>query len=256
MKVIDLLTTPGIHEQHVRKRFGERASVASEQQIFSSPLVLLAFSNRSGSNLLGDYLRSAGLSGFHEQLNYPTIIETANRENLNSLQDYIKFVAGGSNLFGMKASTDQISMALRLNIANMFGGLKVVHIIRTDAIGQAISFSIADQTKQWTSAQAALPGVEPHFRYDDISRRLNSALAHRVAVPFLCQLFNIPYLSIFYESLVADPHAVMQKIGKFLGRDLSGWQPPTPTISKQANELNDQFKRKFADSLRKKVLKT
>lgn len=255
MKVIDLLTTPGVHEQHVRKYFGERAFFTSGQQVFAGPLVLLAFSNRSGSNLLGDYLRSAGFPGFHEQLNYPTILTTADREQLHSFPDYIKFAARGSSLFGVKASTDQIAMALRLNIANMFSGIKVIHIVRTDAIGQAISFSIADQTKQWTSEQAALPGVEPRFRYDDISRRLNSALAHRIAVPFLCQLFSIPYLCVFYEGLIANPHQVMQKIGEFLGHDLTQWTPPAPTISKQANELNDQFKRQFAEALRKKVLK-
>jgi len=255
MKIFELLTTRGVHEKYIRERFKDKACFDLSQPVFSNPLILLAFSNRSGSNLLGQYLRSAGFKGFREQLNYPGILRTTERENLTSFPDYIKFIAKGDKPFGTKASTDQLAMILRLNIANMFNGLKVIHIIRTDSIQQAISYSIADQTKQWTSEQQALPGVEPQFHYEDIAKRTNNALINRASVPFLCKVFNLPYLGIFYEGLIADPYAVMQKIGNFLDHDLSDWEAPQKTILKQSNQLNQQFKRQFLDTLREKILK-
>ena len=54
--ISDALSAQGPHESRVRALFPDAFAFAGERPVFSKPLCILAFTNRSGSNLLADYL--------------------------------------------------------------------------------------------------------------------------------------------------------------------------------------------------------
>ena len=86
MDILKILKTPGVHENTVRALFhGHQIHFDGDVPEFENPLVLLGFMNRSGSNLLGIYLRDVpGFSGFSEDLNSVTIQNQCKLKNLNA----------------------------------------------------------------------------------------------------------------------------------------------------------------------------
>jgi len=252
MKLPKLLETSGVHEQKVRELFdGSRLHFDGGAPEFETPLVLLGFFNRSGSNLLGNYLRDLrGFSGFGEHLNWTVIQNTCKRKELTSFPDYFRSAqqvrARGHN-HGYKASWDQLLMLRRFGIDRMYQGIKLIHITRGDLVGQAISLVIAKQTAQWTSEQTGKEGVEPQYDAGQISTAMQACCEAEMRMKLVSEMLGLDRLQVSYEDLVATPDRVMQRIGGFLGHDLSGWQPGEVGIRRQASELNDQWRARYLD---------
>lgn len=247
MTTLDRLARPGIHETRILEQFGERALWRGRNPMFNHPLYLLAFVNRSGSNLLAEYLRTAPpFAGFHEHLNHDTVARLAVQLGATSFPDYLRLLGetfgSPGRIFGYKASWDQAAMLFRFGIHRMYRGVRVIHILRNDTLGQAISFHIAAATRQWTSAQEATVSTNVTFHGPGISELIDSIHFGNQAIEELAHLFNIPRLRLLYEELVNDPKAVITRIGRFSGHDLSTWKPVQPSIRRQASELNDDLR--------------
>ena len=249
MDLINHLAIRGTHEAKIRELFPAKLKYEADEPVFNTPLCLIAFSNRSGSNLLADYLRSTGkMAGFFEQLNHETVVNTSRKIGARTFPEYIKTLAGDSDgkIFGFKASWDQIAMLLRARIDRMFSGVRIIHIRRRDVLAQAVSFSIADTTKQWTSRQKPGEAACVSFNYDDISGRISGSMLANAAISYLCDLFELPCLEIAYEDLIQDPQFEILKVGAFLDLQFDGWRPVEPSIKRQFGEMNrtmiDQFK--------------
>ena len=225
---------------------------------------MLAFHNRSGSNLLAESLRSTPhFTGFGEQLIDTKIESISQRWKLKSFPDYVQRVSkvaekaqqpgGPMPCHGFKASWAQLIMLLRFRIDRMYPSVRVIHLTRDDKVGQAVSHSIAFQTKQWTSS-AGQAVKEPEFNGNQIEAVLRAIVHSEQVIPLVCSITDIPRHGVTYEQLVADPVAVMAGIGSFIGKDLSGWTPAESSLRKQRTALNDEFREKFlayyADRLR------
>lgn len=61
-------------------------------------------------------------------------------------------------------------MLLRFNIPAIYPGVRVIHIVRSSAFEQAVSFSIADQTNLWISKYIP-DGSEASYSFQDIAFR-------------------------------------------------------------------------------------
>ena len=252
MKLPKLLETPGVHEQKVRELFdGPKLHFEGDAPEFETPLVLLGFFNRSGSNLLGNYLRNLpGFSGFGEHLNWTVIQNTCKRKEVASFPDYFRSAQQArarGHSHGYKASWDQLLMLRRFGIDRMYQGVKLIHIVRGDLVGQAISLVIARQTAQWTSEQTGKEGIEPQYDADQISTAMQACCEAEMRMKLVCEMLGLDRLQVSYEDLVAAPETVMQRIGGFLGHDLSDWQPGEVGIRRQASELNDQWRARYLD---------
>ena len=67
--ITDALAEQGPHESKIRALFPDAFAWQGPEPLFSKPLYVLAFTNRSGSNLLADYLLQTGrFRGFGEAL--------------------------------------------------------------------------------------------------------------------------------------------------------------------------------------------
>lgn len=258
MQLLKRLAKPRKHEKMVRALFGDDCLYKGSEPQFPFPLYLLAFSNRSGSNLLASYLRRTGLfSGFHEQLRHGSVKQLASDLGAKSFPDFFqKIMARDRNdaIYGFKASWDQILLLLRCRIHLMYRGIRVIHIVRKDVIGQSVSFSIAHQTQRWSSRQTGKPNVVPEFKFENIEKKIDGFFASENAVALLCTLFDLPRLEVTYEALTEHPRETMLRIGEFSGVDLSSWQPPERTISKQADQLNANFVSQFVERAKSDLL--
>lgn len=250
------LSRPGAHEARLRELFGGAMTYTADAPVFDHPLYVLGFTNRSGSNLLGEYLRGTSrFRGFQEQLNHPAVEGRAAELGLTSFPAYVEAVASRGRRqfpFGIKASSTQLSMLLRCRIDRMFSGLRLIHILREDVVAQAVSFSIAFQTKTWTSLQEN-GGAEAAYDYDDIMRRLSGFTSANALMAHQAALFDIPCLQVTYEALTDDPAPVMHAIGRFAGVDLDDWQPGETRLKKQATDLNARFKERFERESRERL---
>ena len=255
------LGTPGVHEKKIRSIFKKKMVFDGDAPVFEHPLYLLAFANRSGSNLLADYLRNtAYFGGFHEQLNYNAIEKQAEAGSCTSLPDTIRYMStarlGGASAWGFKASWDQIMMLYRARIDKMYPSVKIIHSTRHDIVSQAVSYLIASQTKKWSSKLEGNPEVEPKYDYKLITNLAESCALSEQRVRMIATMFGAGYVNIGYDPLVRRPQAIMKRIGVFAGIDLADWTPHKPSISKQASAVNTEFYERYLADRRAELLKT
>ena len=118
---LEILSRPGGHERRLRALYGEDAAYLETGPVFDKPLVIVGFTNRSGSNLLVDYVRQAGrANGGGEYLN-GDVLETLHAQHgFKRFPGYLLFLyktqcKPGQSLM-LKASWDQLAMLVRLNI--------------------------------------------------------------------------------------------------------------------------------------------
>ncbi|WP_164876114.1 Stf0 family sulfotransferase [Falsirhodobacter deserti] len=258
MDLMKFISQGGIHEKEIRRHFGDRAIFTGDRPVFDHPLYLLAFSNRSGSNLLADHLRSTPVfSGFYEQLNHSTVLQQAEQWNAGTFPDLIRIgsevLSEGKPIHGFKASWDQILMLHRFRIPAMYDGVKIIHITRDDVLGQAVSYQIAHQTKRWTSMQRG-EDVKPVYDKAQISHLIGAAQMSANAIQMLCTIFEMPRIEVTYEEIVARPRKAVLRIGKLLDLDLQDWKSRKPTIARQADAINDSFRARYLAEARTHLL--
>ncbi len=254
---LDHLSNRGVHELKIANTFHGRVTYDGPP-VFPYPLVLLAFSNRSGSNLLAGYLRNTRrFAGCGEHLNHDGVERIAPEFGAETFPDFIRaFEAarrGDAAILGFKASSHQIAMLLRWRIDTMYQGVRIIHIVREDALAQGISFSIAAQTRQWSSAQKN-EGIVPDYDFDDISARVDGALVSGNAIALLASVFELPYLRVSYDDLVRDPATAVRSVAAFCDVDVGAWKPGRAPIEKQATELNDAFGVRYRAEARSRIL--
>ncbi len=250
------LKTKDLNAAKIRKIFKNKVRYGGPA-IVNGPLLLLAFTNRSGSNLLADRLCSTGhFSGFRESLNHPNVSRQKAELGSETFPDHIAKLHHALSVEGttpgFKASWGQLAMLLRWNIPAMFDSIRILHIRRHDVLDQAISFSIAHQTQQWSSRQRSKGPAK--YNYKKISTILNNINKANNSIASICSIFSLERIPIFYEDLVADPEAEVKRIAATLGFDASDWIPSAPKIDKQANELNLEFRERFAAEARATLL--
>lgn len=237
------------HKAPIENHFANQVLFEGVEKIFSRPLIILAFTNRSGSNLLAEFLRQTSLvAGLGEYLNSETVIKKSIQNNISSFPEYLRHLvlklSHEGQFFGVKASAEQLKFLSDWNIESMFSRTIVVHIHRDDILNQAISHWIARQTGQWTSLQNK-KSIPIEFNGSKIMKIVSDITEENNAIHFHCARNKINYLSVSYQEVMADPKAVVKRIFISEQIDLLDWHPAKPKISKQANITNDEMLNKL-----------
>lgn len=254
--IADALAAQGAHERHISSHFRERTAFEGQAPVFDRPLILIAFTNRCGSNLLADYLRQSGtIGGLHESLNHDAVIRKSTSLGLQSFPDYIRMLhtnfAAGKPL-GIKASWDQIVMLARTKTLAMFPAVKIVHIRRLDVISQAVSHVIAHQTKQWTSRQTA-SGAEPEYNFEQISTIVANINQSNGLIGLVSHCLSARVASVSYEELEKAPETCVLELLGELGLPHEGISLGEPRIAKQADDRNAAFINRYKADLRARI---
>ncbi|MEM1101689.1 MAG: Stf0 family sulfotransferase [Pseudomonadota bacterium] len=248
------LARPGAHERRMRELFG---GDAESVEPVSTPLLLIAFTNRSGSSLFGELLvQSGAFAGGGEFLNGDVMEKMRQETQAQSLGAHITALARRmvkpGQAFALKASWDQLAMLARARVPELFGRVRVIHVFRDDAVAQAVSLSIAHQTGRWSAQQAE--GGEPHYDEAQLLSILETQAAENARIRAVCSAMGWPRMLVAYEALVADPAHHVSQSQRFCGLEPRPYAPRPTNHRKQAGQRNDLFAERLHAALRDRVL--
>jgi len=216
--------------------------------------VFICFTNRCGSNFLTHLLASTGfMKKGGEVFNRERVARISERNNIAGFNQFCQFVRrshrADSGVSSLKVSWHQLYFLHQHHlIPNVFQSPRFVFLRRRDILGQAVSYSIAQQTKALTSKhQSEVPGS----RYDEAQilnfiERITTSNAH---IEALLSLVDAPVCEIYYEDLVAAPQKTIRQVFSALG--LSGDLDLAPEdirikmgkvpLKKQGNQHNEEY---------------
>jgi len=239
------------HQAAIHTQLNGNVHYQKESPTFDFPLCLLAFTNRSGSNLLAEYLAATKLfCGFQESLNYETVKHVCERNDIQTFPEYFEHITRThkeeGRYFFIKSSWDQFLMLREWNVLGMFSGLKIVYIERLNYINQAISYVIANQTKQWTIFQRR-EKEQVHYDYSTIESVISANAKSNRIFRYLFEVLDVGYSYVVYEELVKDPQGSMRKIHDYFGHPQSPALPSgfEPRLKVQSGDLNREFKSRY-----------
>jgi LPS sulfotransferase NodH len=249
--LLEQLGDTGLHQQEIEALFDGHVTWNGRKPVIPHPLVVIAFTNRSGSNYLAELMRSTGrLAGLGEALNADTVAKRCDMWGVEDFPGYFAALAQRNRVpFGVKASWDQLLMLLRCRIHEMHRGLHVVHIRRRDVVGQAISRDIAWQTGKWTSLTKVEQEVTPTYDAGRITSQIAAIHQEEVFFPLIFEAFDLQVTDVVYEELSRDPMTVVQRTMQEIGLPCPQWYPAQTRIGKQANATNDAFRAAYREVL-------
>ena len=214
-------------------------------------LLFLCFTNRSGSNYLGNVLAAAGLThNAEEYFNADLVIETCTSHRLASLQDYFSHVVrtrSRRGTFLTKVAAEHLALLVQSGILDhVLSQSHFVVIERADKLAQAISLAIAEQTQQWAWY---LPSVIPESQLSYSERRIAELIdvitEQELATWRFLGLNGIVPLAIKYEVLIQNPQFAVDRITNHLGLPRAVIDPSRIELRKQATPLNEAWRQRF-----------
>lgn len=202
---------------------------------------------RSGSTLLCDLLKQSGAGKPAEYAHAAGLPRVVDREWVDGV-----IAANARNgVFGIKImwthmrdlmdrltgpEFDDLDGIRRVTVA--FGNPMHVLISRRDVVAQAVSWSKAQQSDQWSSRAHNLR--EPIFDRVDIEDRLGQL--EDMDRRWRNHLADTPHVEVVYEDLVADMQGQLGRVLEFLGH-AGGDKPVRPTFEKQADDSSEYWAR-------------
>lgn len=242
------------HERAIRRIYAGRTAYAGTKPCFDQKLLLLAFTNRSGSTLLAELLTATGrVAGGGEFLN----AETVARQSAQAPEAFPAYIAhlvqrqchADAVYFCLKANVDQLAMLIRWNIPAMFQGFEIIHCWRDDLIAQAVSYSIAAQTLTWTAAQVPAAQMTaahaPTYNHRQIARRIADQAAENAAIRAIVDALGRPRHVVSYEQLCRNPELHLKRLLAALGAPAPQWTYCPPQLVRQAKQINRDFVARF-----------
>ena len=250
------------HEIKLREYFGS-FDIPADTAPLGRPVCIVLFTNRSGSSLVSEHMRSTHqFVGFGEPLNYRRVIERSEQAGLQSFAQYLRFEIDRLYQFkpgavaGMKASYAQAMMLMRSGaVPGLFDDVRWVVIQRDDLLSQAVSFSIAKQTRKWRSFDSGEP-VEPVYDYADIRRRLQGLAHSYMAINTFCASFDIQPYRISYDEFARDPVAGARNLAAYLGVENVTIDTDRLQLERQRNQFSARFRRQFIDDYHSRMRST
>lgn len=237
------------HEQEIVSYFGEKNCFNTRTKQESIKTIFICFTNRCGSNFLANLISNTALfPEAGEFFNWDTVIPYSQSHNLENFDDYCLSVINETqknNCFISKISFLQLMLLSKFGqIPNIFNEPIFIWIRRKDILGQAISYSIANQTKQWVSFEPGL-SVIPDYRKQeilDIVQDINMANSY---FSNYFQIFNANCLEIVYEDLCVAPEFYLKKIGKLTNHEITFKNLIPVKTQVQRSSINETFREKF-----------
>lgn len=257
--LLDKIARGGPHEGPISEAFEGRVRFDGDAPVFQRRLVVLAFTNRSGSNLMAEYMRQAGrVAGVGEFLNHDIVAQRVAAKGLISFPDYIRDLneslrPTADHALGLKASWDQLAMLLRWNITGMFPHVTVIHVIRHFVVEQSVSYGIALRTKAWTSNHKALES-EIDVATQEVSHHAMDIHRANLIIRLLSESFGLQRLDIGYEQMINNPKESVSRVLRVAGLAAPSWTPRKPSLTKQSDARNRALTDSFYEQIRKRVM--
>ena len=246
--------TASQHEKEITAFFGRRTKFQPGDPVVEAPVCFLLFTNRSGSNFLGDVLNSTGaFCGFGEYTNCETVINHARSWQAGSLAEYYhrlhQSYGQGAPTFGLKVNVQQLLFLVRAGIIpGVFPQTKWIWIQRADLLGQAISLYLAQATQQWTSEQEG-NGTDVPYSFSEIASRMRGISKNNANLARIVGGLGLDPAVVIYEHLLRWPGATIRQVFLHLGMEPAPHKPRQMKLKRQEDERKAEFKAQFAAEL-------
>jgi len=133
-----------------------------------------------------------------------------------------------------------------ISIEEWFPGFSYVWLHRRDLLGQAISFTIATQTRRFRE-YAVDRGITPEYNAKQIYDRLEWFALEEARWREYFARTALPIHQLYYEDLVKTPHDHMKALSKAVGVpiDIGTINPASSEVAVQRTELNKEWRERF-----------
>ena len=243
--------TDNIHLLTATTAFGSLAVPASAVSGLRN-LVLICFTNRSGSWLLADLLQSTKqFRVLGECLNGNELAPIVQARRIRSFAGFFEQFVVPEAVDGnvvLKCAVPHLAILGQSGVLEHLGDrVRYVHIERLDRLAQAISWEIAAQTQHWSSHRAHLPAPEPVFRREAIGATIETfAECNRQFDQFFGHNGLVPH-HVTYEALVQNPSAVAEAAVAGILPAGVAVDPAQATFQRQAGARNADWRRRYLE---------
>ena len=235
-----------VHLTNLQTRFGDLA-VTADGLADIDQVILLCFTNRSGSNYLAAGLASDGhLNLAQEILNAEFVAEHAHEAT------FAGFLASEcrsrqvNGRFILKVGVAHLEIMGEAGLLDLWRDrLQFVFIERTDRLAQAISWEIAVQSGQWL--HDAAPMADPVYDRGRVLAAIDYFAECNGSFDVFFGANGIVPAHVLYEELDADPESVVSKVGRAIGLPDLRLDPARIELRRQAGRLNAEWRARFLD---------
>ena len=198
-------------------------------------LIVVAFTNRSGSTLLCSALAALGLAGAtdgfnnYEYLNsnraVPLVERCAPRDFECLLQDIVNVGRGPRGWTTLKVSPGQLQ---HLMVHGVWSRLRPAPTLliaqRQDVVRQAVSLALAQQDGRWTSLHEGRTGVRYRYDGEGIRNLYQSIRRERTLLEDILAKTGVTAERFNYESISKSPQQLAKRLAeKFQVEDSPDW---------------------------------
>lgn len=217
--------------------------------------IIVAYSQRSGSNLLCSLLGETGLLGRPEHFFHKLIAEEMLGARHTDVAERLRLPnARGrtpNGICAFKMSHKDIDeIGGRTEIGAWYPNPIWIKVGRHDLLGQAISLVKAVQSRQFRSTRESVAEV----RYDaaEIESRLRILAEQDAGWRLFFARNGIDPIPVFYEDLVSDPRRVLLGIGRAAGVDLADAAPrlEQSSLKQQSDGSSRDWRERFVATYR------
>jgi LPS sulfotransferase NodH len=230
---------------------------------------VICTSPRSGSNLLCDHLTSTGFLGVpteYLELNVATAYLAA-RWGASDLLGYLEVLrekrTGPNGVFANKIHWRQLSILTKKILATeqaptidqcattmdlVLPRAHLIHLIREDRVGQAVSLYKAFGTGQWSSYFEKRTEPPP-YDFEAVLVHYRSLVWEDASWQSYFKLTGAEPLRLSYSQLVADPALAVTAVAKHVGLDAPVIDLPEPTLRRQRDGWNAETRARFEADL-------
>lgn len=141
-------------------------------------------------------------------------------------------------------------------LATIFNHPKYIWVRRRDPVQQAVSWTIASQTKLWSQKTGEAPprNTAPRFDFDAIDQRYHGITADEQNWDNYFRQNEIEPLVLFYEDVAASNRAAAERVLEFLEVPVPvGLEIPAPAVEKQATKMSEQWADAYRELKAKKT---
>lgn len=216
---------PGIHEQEILRFFAQYVAQRPppeppQAEQLDPPVIVLLFTNRSGSNLLAEALAATGLVyNAGECFNFSTLQNTCVRAGIQDLNGYLNGLRARAmehrGVLAVKLSWDQLFFLARVGvIPHYWRHPCYVWSRREDRLAQALSALVAERTGCWAQPYppAHLQAVLEQATPAELAERVQQISQAHSQLDSYFALHGPQPVMVDYRELERDPQAQARRV--------------------------------------------
>jgi hypothetical protein len=235
------------YSRNLLEYFGEDGirSKRPFNKIEFSNIILLCFTNRSGSNAISEDISYSFEFRFPgEVLNSDVIIKQSKLNKFTTYEEYLHFTFkkfSGKKLL-LKISIDQLIFLHKYKfLVNFFISPNYVFVSRNDLLSQAVSYFIASNTLEWSAVHKTI-GPTPDFDLEKIvGLTQHFSFENSKFKAFFC-LLNIKPFLISYEAYLKNRGLIIKRLSNFLRLEPSEKESPKKKYLKQGTKVKIEYR--------------